>query len=171
MNLVLVTGGVRAGKSSWAEAEAARLGGERVAFIATAEPNDAEMAERIEAHRASRPPSWITLEAPLEVSAALLAAEPSVVVLDCLTLWVANLLLAPGGDAASTLSHVEALLDAASTREGTLIVVTNEVGLGVVPDNELARTYRDLLGSANARVAQAAERVLLLVSGIPLDLK
>jgi len=195
MNIVLVTGGARAGKSCWAAEEATRIAGPDVAFVATAERRDQEMADRIAAHRLDRHRSWITIEVPLEVPRAVRDADRPVVIVDCMTLWVSNLLLAadaPGGPAAGepvgfdaggpvgsdaggpvgpVRAEVESLLEVAADRTGTLIVVTNEVGLGLVPDNALARIYRDLLGWANARVAGQAERVVLLVAGIPVELR
>lgn len=112
-------------------------------------------------------PAWETLEAPLEVPQALERARHGVVLLDCLTLWVSNLMLA-GLEVEPALEH---LLAVRAQTGKTLLVVTNEVGLGIVPDNPLARRYRDLLGAANARVAQEAQRVYLLVAGIPLQIK
>ena len=166
-HLLLITGGARAGKSRFAQAQAWALGQERVSFIATAEPLDGEMRQRIAQHRAERPPAWETLEAPLEVPQALQQARHGVVLLDCLTLWVSNLMLA-GLEVLPALEH---LLAVRAQTGKTLLVVTNEVGLGIVPDNPLARRYRDLLGAANARVAQEAQRVYLLVAGIPLQIK
>lgn len=169
MNIVLVTGGARAGKSRWAEQEAKHLGGDDVAYVATAEPRDPEMAARIAAHRAARPGGWATLEVPLDVPEAVAATAASVVLFDCVTLWVSNLMHASDGDPVDTA--VERLLAAADARPGTLIAVTNEVGFGIVPDNPLTRAYRDALGTTNARIAERAERVVLLVAGIPLSLR
>jgi adenosyl cobinamide kinase/adenosyl cobinamide phosphate guanylyltransferase len=192
VRIILVTGGARAGKSRWAEREATRLGGDDVAFVATAEAGDDEMARRIAAHRAERSAEWTTVEAPIRVPRAVRDAASPVVILDCLTLWVSNLLVRDGGagDPEDGLAEatgpgvreeadvgdgirrrVEAFVDVARRRGGTLIVVTNEVGLGVVPDNPLARTYRDLLGWANARVAREADRVVLIVAGIPIVIR
>ncbi|MEX2465298.1 MAG: bifunctional adenosylcobinamide kinase/adenosylcobinamide-phosphate guanylyltransferase [Gemmatimonadota bacterium] len=178
MRIILVTGGARAGKSRWAEEEASRIAGDDVAYIATAEPRDDEMRARIAAHRASRPSTWATLEVPRLVPEAVDAAPGALVLLDCLTLWVSNLLLEHPEGVGSTGSRVdgiharvEALLEAAHTRDGTLLIVTNEVGLGLVPDNPLGRAYRDVLGWANARVARDAERVVLMVAGISVAVK
>lgn len=166
-HLVLITGGARAGKSRFAQAQALALGQAQVSFIATAEPLDGEMRQRIAKHRAERPPTWETLEAPLEVPQALQEARHGVVLLDCLTLWVSNLMLA-GLEVLPALEH---LLAVRAQTGKTLLVVSNEVGLGVVPENPLARRYRDLLGAANTRVAQEAHRVYLLVAGIPVQIK
>ena len=176
MKIVLVTGGARAGKSRWAEGEAARLAGEGVTYVATAEARDDEMTRRIATHRAERPPGWTTIEEPLDVGRAVAGASTDVILVDCLTLWVSNLMLdegPPGSAIPETRVHtaVASLLEVAAAREGTLLVVTNEVGLGVVPDNELARAYRDLLGWANARVAARADRVLLMVAGLPVTVR
>ena len=156
--LTLLVGGARSGKSSLA----VRMATGEVVFVATAEPGDAEMAARIEAHRAERPGSWVTVEAPVDLTGALRDAPPDAcVIVDCLTLWVANTM-------DETLAREAAGIAAA--RPGDTIVVTNEVGMGIVPANELARTYRDLLGRVNAIWADAADRVLLVVAGRTLEL-
>lgn len=165
--LILVTGGARAGKSAFALAQAQALGQDQVSFIATAQALDQEILQRIQQHRAERPPTWETLEEPLEVPRTLWLAQGRVVLLDCLTLWVSNLMQAER----EVLPEIENLLVAGAKTGKTLLVVTNEVGLGIVPDKALARQYRDLLGAANLRIAQEADGVYLLVSGIPLQLK
>ncbi|RIH86274.1 bifunctional adenosylcobinamide kinase/adenosylcobinamide-phosphate guanylyltransferase [Calidithermus roseus] len=172
--LILVTGGARAGKSAFAQEEARRLGDGRVSFIATAQALDEEMKERIAAHRAERPREWQTLEEPLNVPAALRQARHEVVLLDCLSLWVSNLLLRepdPVESSQALRPYVEELLDARRETGKRLLVVTNEVGMGIVPENALARRYRDLLGWANARLAHEAGAVYLMVAGLPLKLK
>lgn len=165
--LILVTGGARAGKSAFAEEWAQAIGGERVSFIATSQALDPEMAERIARHQAERPLGWQTIEEPLEVALALEQAQHKVVVLDCLTLWVSNLML-HGRD---VLPAVENLLATWEENDKRLIVVSNEVGWGIVPDNALARQYRDWLGLANRRVAAEADVVYLLVAGVPVKVK
>ncbi|MBO1438256.1 bifunctional adenosylcobinamide kinase/adenosylcobinamide-phosphate guanylyltransferase [Meiothermus sp. CFH 77666] len=165
--LILVTGGARAGKSAFAQEWAQALGDGQVSFIATAQALDDEMRQRIARHQAERPPGWETLEEPLEVPYTLSQAQGRVVLLDCLTLWVSNLMLAER----EVLPEVENLLAARAETGKTLLVVTNEVGMGIVPDNTLARRYRDLLGAANRRIAEEADVVYLLVAGIPLKLK
>ena len=167
--LALVLGGARSGKSRWAVAQARRLAGNRVTFIATARPLDPDMEARIRRHREARPSAWETLEAPLEVAQALRKARHPVVVLDCVTVWVANLLLEKGEDA--VLPGVEALLAAWRETGKTLLAVSNEVGMGVVPATALGRTYRDLLGQVNQRLMAAAQEAVLLVAGHPLVLK
>ena len=166
--LVLYLGGARAGKSAAALARARALGGEAVSFVATAEAGDEEMAARAAAHRAERPAAWETIEEPRDAAAALARARHDVVVLDCLTLLVSNLLL-DGGEAA-VREGVQALLAAWRESGKTLIVVSNEVGMGIVPTAALARRYRDLLGWANRTVAAAADEVRLVVAGRELPL-
>jgi len=181
--LILVLGGARSGKSAFAQRLAASYG-RRVAFIATATADDDEMQERIARHRTSRPDSWHTIEEPLELAGAVRRAGSvaDILLLDCITLWLANWLARqervtnhtnePAWDAAA-LAEVETLLStfAALGPDKTLLVVTNEVGLGIVPPYPLGRIYRDVLGSVNQRLAQAADRVYLLIAGIAVDIK
>jgi len=181
--LSLILGGARSGKSAYAEALAAQLG-PRVLYVATAEALDEEMEARIAAHRAARPPAWTTLEAPLNVGAALrahpTAAGADAILLDCLTLLVSNVLLVGDSDAPEldvesawerVRAEVDGLVEAQRELGVDLIIVSNEVGWGVVPPYSLGRTYRDCLGWANQALARAADRVVLLVAGLPLDLK
>jgi adenosylcobinamide kinase/adenosylcobinamide-phosphate guanylyltransferase len=176
MRLILVTGGARSGKSAYAQRRSLELGGDAVTVIVTARPGDEEMARRIARHRAARPECWQTVEAPTNAGAALRAALTDVILLDCLTVLLSNALLereAGGQEAALAAMATEtgALLEAAAAREGTLIAVTNEVGLGIVPDERLGRWFRDGLGMANQQLASAADEVVLLVCGVPLALK
>jgi adenosylcobinamide kinase / adenosylcobinamide-phosphate guanylyltransferase len=158
MTLVVYVGGARSGKSRLA-LERARAADAPVVFIATGEPGDDEMRERIDRHRAERPVEWTTVEEPLDVARALREARPdATVILDCLSLWVAN--GGGGGDA----------LDAARARDALTLVVTNEVGMGIVPDNALARSYRDDLGRVNAAWAEAADEAYFVVAGRALPL-
>ena len=172
--LTLVLGGVRAGKSTYAQRLAASGG--RVLFVATAEAGDREMKTRIEAHRRSRPEDWDTLEEPIDLVGALkpLLHRYDTVLLDCLTLWVSNLLLR-GPDLESTrgdiLSEAEMLLDLYHNSDATWIVVSNEVGLGVMPPTELGRVYADELGRVNRLVAAAADDVYFMAAGLPLRMK
>lgn len=178
--LTLILGGARSGKSSHAQALGQASRG-RVLFVATAQALDAEMAARIQAHRAARPAGWRTLEAPRQVGAAIEAAlesEPAgVVLVDCLTLLVSNVVLAlpePVSSAqaeAAAVEEVEGLLAAWGKKGGRWIVVSNEVGLGLVPPYPVGRVYRDALGRANAYLAAQADQVLLMVAGIPMKVK
>jgi len=165
----LLLGGAKSGKSRAALRLAKRLGGERVAFVATARPTDPEMEARIARHRAERPAAWRTVEAPRGFAQAVAEASEPVVVLDCVSVGLANALVEEGEAAA--LEELEALLKVAREREKTLILVSNEVGMGVVPPSELGRRYRDLLGVANQRLAQVADAAFLLVAGEAIRLK
>ncbi len=176
--LYLVLGGARSGKSRFAE-ELAKAQGGPVTYIATAEAGDAEMARRIAAHRKRRPADWVTLEEPYSV-APLLAErgkEPGVIILDCLTLLVSNLLLREEdcGDEEEVTQRVlaagEELAAVARESRADVIVVSNEVGLGLVPPYPQGRLFRDVAGWANQIVAEKADEVFLLVAGIPLPLK
>lgn len=177
--LWFVTGGARSGKSSHAERLAAATG-HPVTYIATMEPLDEELVRRVEAHRAARPAGWDTVEAPLDPLAALAATDPAhCALLDCLSLWVGNR-MGPLGESPTLddLARLEGelhtdtarLIEAARARAGETIVVTNEVGSGLVPPYPLGRAYRDLLGRVNQQVSAAADRAWLLVSGRALEL-
>jgi adenosylcobinamide kinase / adenosylcobinamide-phosphate guanylyltransferase len=176
--LILLLGGARSGKSRTAERMAHDLGGGDVLFIATAEAFDDEMRERIAAHRASRPAKWRTLEVPHHVDEHVRSLPPSaVVIVDCMTLLASNVLLTLPEDCTqesatgAILHEVDALIAACSASTATWIIVSNEVGMGIVPPYRLGRLYRDALGAANQRLAAAANEVLLLVAGIPWRLK
>jgi adenosylcobinamide kinase/adenosylcobinamide-phosphate guanylyltransferase len=165
---LVVLGGARSGKSRYAQARAEAAGGNPV-FVATAEALDDEMRERIARHRADRDPRWTTVEAPRGLPDAIdaLSGREAVVLVDCLTLWVSNLLLA---DADIALAGQQ-LCNAIARFEGRLILVANEVGLGIVPDNALARAFRDAAGQLNQSVAATVREVVLLTAGLPLTLK
>jgi adenosylcobinamide kinase / adenosylcobinamide-phosphate guanylyltransferase len=165
MALALLLGGARSGKSALAVRRAVQTG-RPVVFIATAEAGDAEMAERIQLHRESRPAEWRTIEEPLELRRALADAGDALVVVDCLSLWVANA-LERGWSAARIEEHAAE----AAARSGDTIAVSNEVGLGVVPATPLGRTYRDVLGRVNAIWAAAADEALFVVAGRTLELR
>jgi adenosylcobinamide kinase/adenosylcobinamide-phosphate guanylyltransferase len=177
-SLTLILGGARSGKSAYAERLAVRAGGS-VLYVATAEAGDDEMAERITAHRAGRPAGWTTLEAPRGVGPALQEAglAHDVVLLDCLTL-LANNVIVPlpepirAADAEAALKReVDGLLAAYAASSATWLVISNEVGLGLVPPYPLGRVYRDSLGRANQQLAAAADYVVLMVAGLPLVVK
>jgi len=176
--IVLVTGGARSGKSSFAEKLAKSLG-EQVAYIATAEIWDGEMAERVSLHQKRRPSAWLTFEAPrqAELAIAEAASHAKVILFDCLTVYTSNSLLAqpeemaPENRRGSVLEAVNRLVEAAGEVSGTVIFVTNEVGGGIVPDNALAREFRDVAGIVNQKVAQAADEVYWVVCGLPVEIK
>ncbi len=169
--VALVLGGVRSGKSRWAQDFAARA--RAIAFIATAEALDEEMRGRIERHRADRPTAWTTVEAPLALPDAIddCGAEFDMLLIDCLTLWVSNLLTAENCDPERVLVHAERLCAALRRTPASVVLVSNEVGSGIVPADEMTRLYRDLLGELNQRVARVADQVVLLVAGCPLVVK
>jgi adenosylcobinamide kinase/adenosylcobinamide-phosphate guanylyltransferase len=185
--ITFITGGARSGKSRFAESLAARSEG-RVVYLATLQPLDEEMASRVHSHRAARPPSWVTVEEPLRLTEAL-SRQPAfaVCLLDSLTLWVSNLILEsrPSSDAAAgplseeagkaiagnVLARARALLEWQSAQPSSLIVVTDEVGSGLVPEYPLGRLYRDVLGEANQLVAGAADSAYLCVAGHAIDIR
>ena len=188
--LTLILGGARSGKSTYAEKQAEELGGNSVLYVATSETKDEEMVERVEKHRADRSSAWETLEAPRNVVQAIRAvgSETKVILLDCMTLLIANHLMeatAPEDDPfddpsadpfdaqieADVVAEVEALVDYVKESDVEMLVVSNEVGLGVVPPYELGRAYRDILGRANQILARHADEVHLLVAGIPMRVK
>ena len=170
--LILILGGARSGKSTCAERIAATF--PRVTYLATAQAFDEEMRVRIAKHQADRPAHWHTVECPLDPCAALRAraAETDCFLLDCLTLLTSNLLLRDEQAAdADLLTYIDALLDAVRETHTTTLMVSNEVGLGLVPENDLGRRYRDLLGRVNQRVAAQADAVYFMIAGLPLDIK
>jgi adenosylcobinamide kinase/adenosylcobinamide-phosphate guanylyltransferase len=168
--VVLITGGARSGKSRYAE-ERARAVGARRLYLATAEAKDEEMARRIAEHRERRGKEWITIEEPIDLSNQLLRYRGQVdcALVDCLTLWISNLLLRQDENAAT--KKLDELVDALTLLDFHVFFVTNEVGYGVVPDNVLARKFRDLVGLTNQRVAEAADEVVLMVAGLPMIVK
>jgi adenosylcobinamide kinase/adenosylcobinamide-phosphate guanylyltransferase len=171
--LTLLTGGSRSGKSTHAITLAtADATASRRYFIATAEALDDEMRLRIAHHQATRPAEFTTVEEPLDLQTAIadLAVRADVVVLDCLTLWISNL-MGKGLNDEQILAEADALAAALRRTQFDVIVVTDEVGWGIVPDNPVARRFRDLLGWTNQKVAQVADRVMLMVAGYPLRLK
>lgn len=174
---ILLTGGARSGKSRFALTMAEKMGG-RVLFAATAEAGDEEMASRIENHKRERPPHWETLEAPTDIGQEISrrADEVGVVIVDCITLLVNNVFsrYASADDATmeeAVIKEVEGLTECIRQHPARFIVVTNELGLGLVPTNSTSRLYRDVLGRANQRLAEAADEVYMLISGVPLRIK
>lgn len=168
MTRLLVLGGARSGKSRYAQVRAESLPGDLV-YVATAQALDAEMEDRIARHRADRGQRWSTLDVPLDLPAAVEAqATPGrVLLVDCLTLWTSNLMFAERDLDGET----EALATAVAHAAGPLILVANEVGLGIVPDNALARRFRDAAGRMNQAIAAAADEVQFVAAGLPLRLK
>ncbi len=178
--LTLILGGARSGKSAYAE-QLGRESGKPVLFIATAAALDDEMRDRIQKHRTSRSHDWLTLEAPMNVG-AILDSEVSrlrtdFIILDCVTLLVSNVLLALPEDAPfdqvmqNVQAEIESLLEARAKIGGQWLIVSNEVGLGLVPPYPLGRIYRDVLGWANQRLARAADKVIFMLAGIPTVVK
>jgi len=167
-DLTLVLGGARSGKSRYAEGVVTALGGPRV-YIATARIWDDEMAERVATHRSDRGPGWTTVEEPLDLTGALKrhAADGTGVLVDCLTLWLTNRMMADADVEAETAALVATL----AGLPGRVVLVSNEVGLGIVPDNALARRFRDHAGRLHQAVAAVAPRVVLTVAGLPIFAK
>ena len=166
VRLTLVLGGARSGKSRYAESLVTALPPPWL-YVATAEALDAEMAARIAAHRARRGNDWRTIGAPHDLAGALEALAGALVLVDCLTLWLSNRMLAQA-DVDAEIARLEHALD---RRTSPVVLVSNEVGFGIVPDNALARRFRDLQGQLNQRMAARADRVVLMVAGVPLAVK
>jgi adenosylcobinamide kinase/adenosylcobinamide-phosphate guanylyltransferase len=173
--IILITGGARSGKSRQAQQLGESLPGKKL-FVATCPITDEEMRQRIERHRQDRQGAgWQTVEETVNLEQAL--ADNSaceVVLIDCLTLWINNLLFTDAGnmlDEEAVSVKVRKLIDVCAKRSGVVIMVTNEVGLGIVPENALARRYRDLVGRCNQEIAAVADRVIMSVCGIPVDIK
>ena len=176
--LTLILGGARSGKSAYAERLARENGRNSVLYVATAEARDDEMQERIEKHRQNRPISWRTLETPRHVGLRLLQERPPerIILLDCLTLLVSNILTTAGDGGweeaeMQVQAEVEELIACLQQLNIHLIIVSNEVGLGLVPPTALGRVYRDVLGRANQRLAAAADEVFFLVAGVAMTIK
>jgi adenosylcobinamide kinase/adenosylcobinamide-phosphate guanylyltransferase len=167
MAIILITGGARSGKSTRAEARVRAFAGQPV-YIATAEALDDEMRERIAKHRARRGSEWLEREAPLELVAALLETDGGGArSVDCLTLWLSNLMHAER----DWEKEAKLIIDALGRQKSPVVLVTNEVGLGIVPDNALARRFRDAAGILNQMVAHAADEVDFVVAGLPMRVK
>jgi adenosylcobinamide kinase/adenosylcobinamide-phosphate guanylyltransferase len=164
--LTLVLGGARSGKSRYAERLIA-VSSPPWIYVATAQALDAEMTERIAAHRARRGGGWTTIEAPCDVAVTLSTHATAPMLVDCLTLWLSNVMLAD----ANVDAKIGALERALMRRAAPTVLVANEVGFGIVPDNELARRFRDQQGLLNQRIAALADRVVLMVAGLPVGVK
>ncbi len=169
MGHVLVLGGARSGKTGFAERLAMRAGN-RPAYLATAEALDDEMRERVRTHKQQRGGAFATIEEPLELSSALerLAISHDAILVDCLTLWITNMIVA-NQNVAEAVDELIATL--ANITEARVILVSNEVGLGIVPDNAMARMFRDLAGSAHQRLAEICDDAYFVVAGLPMVLK
>jgi adenosylcobinamide kinase / adenosylcobinamide-phosphate guanylyltransferase len=165
--IILVGGGARSGKSRYA-LQLARRYGPRLIFLATAQPFDQEMEARIAQHRAERGAEFTTVEEPIEIGRAIREAGGDAIVVDCLTLWLSNVMLASGRDLAC---DIESLVDAARSTRAGVILVTNEVGCGIVPDHPLGREFRDRCGALNQCVAAVADEVYWMIFGCPVKVK
>jgi adenosylcobinamide kinase/adenosylcobinamide-phosphate guanylyltransferase len=169
---IFVIGGCRSGKSNHALELAEKMTADEKIFIATCIPQDGEMRQRVAKHQQNRSRSWKTIEAPLHLPQAIMdnARAESIVLVDCLTLWINNLLMeneiAPGAE-----DQISKLVQALQSADGTVIMVSNEVGTGIVPENKLARVYRDLVGSVNQAVARQVDKVVWVVAGIAVNIK
>src|SRR3989338_1730410 len=170
-NLILVTGGVRSGQSSYAQTIAA-ISGAKVFYLATAQALDGEMKKRIKSHKKSRAKTWVTVEEHVHLARAINAipSGKKTIILDCLTLFISNL-IHNGRSDPQICADVKNIVKALREKSGLSIVVTNEVGSGIVPLNALSRRFRDLQGKVNQLTAKEADRVCLLVSGIPVQIK
>ena len=173
--IILITGGARSGKSRVAQELAEKQKGKRL-FVATCTVTDSEMQRRIEQHQFDRQDGgWKTVEETVNLEEVLNEnTEYGIVLIDCLTLWINNLLFTDSGNAldeAAMATKVQHLLEACAVRTGTVIMVTNEVGLGIVPENVLARRYRDLVGRCNQVIGSLADKVILVTCGIPMTIK
>jgi adenosylcobinamide kinase/adenosylcobinamide-phosphate guanylyltransferase len=171
-DLTFVIGGCRSGKSTYALQTAEKINGDNKIFIATCLPRDDEMAQRVAWHQKERGQHWTTIEEPLHLPEVVSKHGPNadVVLIDCLTLWISNLLLKTA-DEKKWEEIVSRLIDALKTTSCPLVVVSNEVGAGIVPENRLARQYRDIIGFVNQAVAKTAVKVVWMVAGIPVVVK
>lgn len=164
--MTFVLGGARSGKSRYAEGLAAKHRGPKT-YIATAEAIDGEMQDRIAQHRKQRGAGWNTLEAPLDLVATLAAQKSGLVLIDCITVWINNLM----HHRRDVRAELQKLCETLSATTGRIVIVSNEVGLGIVPGNTLTRAFRDEQGFANQRIAEVADEVIFLVAGVPMALK
>ena len=171
MATTLVIGGCRSGKSGHAQLLAEKIRGSKL-YLATCVPRDAEMQTRVELHQQQRGADWQTLEEPVEIAAAIdrHGGAHAVILVDCLTLWTSNILLSPGGQP-ELATACRALVQSLANAQCPVILVSNEVGAGIVPENELARLYRDEAGRVNQQIAAAADQVIWMVAGIPVTIK
>lgn len=169
---VFVIGGCRSGKSRYAVKLAEGFAGDRKIYIATACPGDDEMKQRIKQHQKERSKSWTTIEVPVLLPEAIdeNSRKSDLILVDCLTLWISNIFLQTN-DMDKTSKHIERLIQSLANVKCPVILVSNEVGTGIVPENRLARIYRDLTGFANQRVAACSDKVIWMAAGIPVKIK
>jgi adenosylcobinamide kinase/adenosylcobinamide-phosphate guanylyltransferase len=169
---LFVTGGCRSGKSKYALDTAERMQGDQKIFIATCLPKDDEMKQRIARHQQQRSQTWTTVEEPVHLHESItkISRKATVILVDCLTLWITNIML-EAGDEKKIESHVSKLINALAAADCPVILVSNEVGSGIVPENKLARQFRDVMGQVNQAVAQYANKVVWMVAGIPVTVK
>jgi adenosylcobinamide kinase/adenosylcobinamide-phosphate guanylyltransferase len=170
--IIFVTGGCRSGKSKHALRAAEKMPGNRKIYIATCVPQDNEMKQRVARHQKERSQNWVTVEEPLHLPQAILENSPKadVMLVDCLTLWVSNLLMKTD-DEKQLEEMISQLIDTLEKATCPIVLVSNEVGTGIVPENRLARQYRDIIGLANQAVAKTAGKVIWMVAGIPVTVK
>ena len=168
----LVVGGCKSGKSKHALDLADNMAGNRKIFVATSVPADSEMKERVKAHKTERGENWVTIEEPISIASVIKkhSKEADVILIDCLTLWISNLLY-KGYDKEKILEYVQQLVKSVQNAECPIILVSNEVGAGIVPENKLARLFRDIAGITNQAVAVAATNVAWTIAGIPVNIK
>lgn len=166
--IVFITGGARSGKSTFALKEASKISGNK-AYIATAEALDEEMQERIEDHKRKRGKDWDTYEEPIKIADVIkdIEGQYSVIVIDCLTLWLSNIFL----NNKNVEKEIESFCCSLSTVHYPLFIISNEVGMGIVPGNEMARKFRDMVGILNQKIAEIADEVYLVTAGIPMKIK
>ena len=170
--VTFILGGARSGKSGFSQRLGESVTGKRL-FIATAQPLDDEMRKRIEDHRVARGQNWETIEEPVKIPKVIgeNGKEYGLILVDCVTIWISNLLERFNGDEEKVLEEVRRLEESIKESDARCIIVSNEVGMGIVPDNKVARRFRDLLGVVNQRMAELSDRVILMVSGVPMVLK
>ncbi len=166
--ITLILGGARSGKS-WYSEQLAGKAGRRKLYVATAQALDDEMLMRVASHRARRGEEWSVIEAPIDISGVITAKsnEDSIILIDCLTLWLSNLL---GADM-DIIEHSNLLIEALKSAKSEVILVSSEVGMGIVPDNALARQFRDYAGVLHQRVAEVADLLVIMVAGVPMVVK
>lgn len=173
--IILVTGGARSGKSTFAEKLALKIGNGRAAYVATAQIFDEEMAQRVKIHKSRRLNNWENYEAPFDAEKVFPAVTENVILFDCVTMYLTNWILTKNLDDENIFSEfeifIENLIAVAQKTCATVIFVSNEVGAGIVPENKLARVFRDLAGLANQKIAAHSEKVFLTVAGIAVDIK